>query len=83
MAVAPSRTVFDVITDFLASDPTPEAILEFRLPRDMEVYASGLLERRREQGLTQDEEFELYDFIRVDDLMTLLKAKTRLKLARR
>ena len=83
MAVAPARTVFDVITDFLASDPKPGAILAFHLPDDMEVYASQLLERRRGHGLTQDEELELYDFIRADDMMTLLKAKTRLKLPRK
>jgi hypothetical protein len=82
MSIAPTRTVFDVITDFLASDPKPEEILTFHLPSDMEAYASHLLERRREQGLTQDEEHELYDFIRADDMMTLLKAKTRLKLSR-
>jgi len=80
MLVAPSRTVFDVITDFLASNPTPEQILAFRLPDEMEVYASQLLEHRQEQGLAREEEFELFDFIRADDMMTLLKAKTRLKL---
>ena len=80
MLVAPSRTVFDVITDFLASNPTPEQILAFRLPDEMEVYASQLLEHLQEQGLAREEEFELFDFIRADDMMTLLKAKTRLKL---
>ena len=79
MSVAPARTVFDVITDFLASDPTPEAILSFRLPSDMETYALQLLARKREDKLTSDEELEVYDFIRADDMMTLLKAKTRLK----
>jgi hypothetical protein len=79
MSIAPARTVFDVITDFLASDPTPEAISAFRLPTDMETYALQLLARKREDKLTPDEELELYDFIRADDLMTLFKAKTRLK----
>jgi len=80
MLAAPSRTVFDVITDFLASNPTPEQILVFRLPNEMEAYASQLLEHRREQGLAREEELELFDFIRADDMMTLLKAKTRLRL---
>ena len=83
MATAPARTVFDVITDFLASNPTPEQILSFRLPPEMEVYASHLLERRREKGLSQDDELELFDFVRADDLMALLKAKTRLKLSKK
>jgi hypothetical protein len=79
MLVAPAQTVFAVITDFLASEPKPEDILAFHLPSEMEMYAAQLLERRREQGLTQDEELDLYDFIRADDMMTLLKTKTRLK----
>jgi hypothetical protein len=76
------RTVFDVITDFLAADPTPEAIIEFRLPRELEERALELLARKREGHLSFDEEFEMYDFVRADDIMTLLKAKTRRKLSR-
>jgi hypothetical protein len=80
MLSAPDQTVFDAITDFLASsDPTPDAILAYRLPAELEQRAHYLLERRRDDTLTRDEEFELFDFIRADDLMTLLKAKTRLK----
>jgi hypothetical protein len=82
MSVAPARTVFDVITDFLAADPTPAEVLAFRLPSEMEGYALRLLARKKEAGLTRDEELELYDFIRADDMMTLLKAKTRRKLSK-
>ena len=81
MQPAPDRTVFDVITDFLAADPTSEAILQYRLPGELEERAVQLLERKREDRLTFDEELEFYDFIRADDMMTLLKAKTRLKLS--
>jgi hypothetical protein len=82
MSVAPARTVFDVLTDFLATEPKPEEIIVFRLPEEMEAYAAQLLERQRERDLTRDEELELYDFIRADDMMTLLKAKARLRLPR-
>lgn len=81
MAVAPPRTVFDVITDFLATNPTPETILAYRLPIELEQRALQLLEIQRAEGLNRDEELELLDFIRADDMMTLLKAKTRLKLS--
>lgn len=80
MQPAPARTVFDVITDFLASDPAPQAILDYRLPVELEERAFDLLDRKREDRLTFDEELEMYDFIRADDMMTLLKAKTRLRL---
>jgi hypothetical protein len=81
MPVAPTRTGFDVITDFLVSDPSPEAILAYRLPDDLQTRALELLERNGEGQLSFDEELEMYDFMRADDMMSLLKAKTRLKLA--
>ena len=46
---------------------------------ELEARALELLERKREGNLSDDEEFEMMDFIRADDMMTLLKAKTRLK----
>lgn len=81
MQPAPTKTVFDVITDFLTSDPEPQAILDYRLPAELEARALELLARKREDALSFDEELEMYDFIRADDMMTLLKAKTRLKLS--
>jgi hypothetical protein len=81
MSSAPARTVFDVITDFLASYPTPEAILAYRLPTELEQRALELLARQRADGLSFDESQEMYDFIRADDMMTLLNAKMRHKLS--
>lgn len=80
MQEAPIRSVFGVITDFLASDPTPEAIIAYRLPEDLEARAHDLLERNGEGLLTDEEQQEMFDFMRVDQMMSLLKAKTRLKL---
>lgn len=78
---APSiRTVFGVITDFLASNPTPEAIIAYRLPEDLERRAHELLERNGEDELSFEERQEMYDFMRIDQMMSMLKAKMRLKL---
>jgi len=71
--------VFNVITNFLATNPTPEAILAYRLPDDLQQRASDLLERNGEGLLTDDEEHEMFDFVRADEMMSLLKTKTRLK----
>lgn len=81
MQPAPDRTVFDIITDFLASEPAPQAILDYRLPVELEARALQLLDRNSQDMLTFDEELEMYDFIRADDMITLLKAKTRLRLS--
>ncbi len=79
MQTAPTQTIFDVITDFLATEPTPQDILAYRLPPELEARALDLLARKREIGLSLDEESEMLDFIRADDMMTLLKAKTRIR----
>ena len=55
MQPASTRTVFDVITDFLISDPIPEAILEYRLPAELEQRARQLLERKRAEQLSFEE----------------------------
>ena len=78
MSSTATRTVFDVITDFLASDPTPEEVLAYSLPDDLQVRVDRLVERNGEGQLTFDEQQELYDFMRADEMMALLKAKTRL-----
>jgi hypothetical protein len=76
---APIRTVFGVITDFLTSDPTSEEIIAYRLPPDLEARAHDLLDRNTEGELSPDEIEEMRDFMRADDMMSLMKAKTRLK----
>ena len=47
MSFAPPRTVFDVITDFLASEPSPEEILALTIdnPNPPDVTAPGLIYR--------------------------------------
>lgn len=80
MLNAPVRTVFDEITDFLASDPTPEAIISYHLPDDLQERADYLLERNSEDLLTPDEREEMGQFMNADEMIALLKAKLKLKL---
>ena len=80
MLNSPVRTVFDVITDFLASEPTSEALIAYMLPDDLQTRVDELVERNGEGQLTFDEQQELFDFMRADEMMALLKAKTKLRL---
>ena len=80
MLGTPIRTVFDVITDFLASEPTPQQIIEYRLPDDLQDRAHQLLDKNGEGELTPDEHKEMLDYARLDNMMALLKAKVKLKL---
>ncbi len=80
MLNAPVRAVFDVLTDFLIADPTPEELLAYHLPEDLQERVEILVERNGEGLLTFDEQQELLDYIRADQLIALLKTKTKLKL---
>jgi hypothetical protein len=65
MQDAPIRTVFGEITDFLATNPTPEEIVAYRLPDDLQVRAHDLLERNGEGELSTEEQAEMLHFVRV------------------
>lgn len=77
MQHAPTRTVVDVITDFLASEPTPDELIAYHLPDDLQSRVDALIERNGEGQLTFDEQQELLDFMRADEVIALLKAKTQ------
>ena len=76
----PVRSVFSEITDFLATNPTPQEIVAYQLSNDLQARAHDLLERNGEGELTSEERDELFDYVRVDEMMSLLKAKMKLKL---
>lgn len=73
------RTVFDDITDFLTSNPTPQDVLDYHLPDDLQERVNYLVERNGEGQLTFDEQQELFDFMRADEMVSMLKLKTKLK----
>ncbi len=76
----PDRNVFGEITDFLATNPTPESIIAYELPEYLQMRAHELLDRNGEGDLTPDEHREMMDYARVENMMILLKAKMKLKL---
>lgn len=76
----PAKTVFDVVTDFLASKPSVDELLAYHLPDDLQARVDELVERNGEGQLTFDEQQELFDFMRADEMMGMLKAKTKLKM---
>lgn len=83
MAVSRSPLLLDEITDFLALSPTPQEIIAFRPSDDLERRALDLLDKNREGRLTAEERAEMEEFMSMDHFMTLLKAKARLKMAKK
>lgn len=82
MTLAPEKTVTDVVTDFLASAPSVDEIIAYRLPDSFQERAHFLLEKNRGEGLVPSERQEMDEFLQIDHIMTLVKAKARLRLKR-
>jgi hypothetical protein len=80
MQSAPSRTVFDMITDFLATEPSAQEIIDYFLPDDLQTRLDDLLDRNGEDLLSYAEREELDAFLKADRMFSLLKTKMKLKL---
>ncbi len=80
MMNASPKTITDIVTDFLGSAPSLEEIAAYRLPTDLQSRAHDLLEKNRKGNLSAAERAEMEEFRQLDHLLTLVKAKARLKL---
>jgi len=77
---APTRTVFDIVTDFLAARPTDEEMLAYKIPPDLQARLDRLTEIDATSRLTAAQREELGDFRFVDDVLTRVRAKIRRRL---
>lgn len=82
MLNATTRTVFDVITDFLATEPSPQEIIDFYMPDDLQARLDELLDKNGEGEITFSEREELQEFLNADQMFSMLKTKMKLKLKR-
>lgn len=80
MDFAPPETLFDEITDFLLSAPTPHAIIAFKPSEALNDRLDELLSLNESDLLSSEGHQELAQFLQFNHLLTLLKAKARLKL---
>jgi hypothetical protein len=72
----PLNEVYRYVLEFLASNPSPEALLSFRMTSAMQERVSDLLEKNRSGQLTPAESTELDEYVRIDNLVSLLKTRT-------
>ena len=72
---------FDEVIDFIASGPSPEEILAFKPSAAMQNRVDELLEKKRESGLSESEAREVEQFLMIEHIMRLAKARARQRLA--
>lgn len=66
-----------IFTDFLASHPTDDEILNFTFPQKIEVRVQELVEKNSAGTITPDELVELKEYERLDTYSGLLKTKIK------
>lgn len=73
------------LVDFIASGATPEAIVQFRPSDAVQRRVADLLDRKRDGQLSAEESSELDDFVQIEHLMIMAKARAhqRLQLSER
>lgn len=65
------------ILDFLISGPTPEQILAFKSSPSVQARLETLLDKNREENLSEDETLELDMYQELHHVFILLKAHAR------
>jgi hypothetical protein len=78
MATArPAVTPADDVLDFLLSAPTPAAVLALRPSPTVQQRVQDVLDRNRNDSLTESERVELDDFLQLEHFVRRLKIRTR------
>lgn len=73
--------VFDEIVDFITSTPQPEQILSFKPSPAAQRRLEDLLFKKREEKLDDVEKHELEQYLTIEHIMRLAKARARQRLA--
>jgi hypothetical protein len=68
---------YEEIIDFIAGGTTPEAVLAFHPSPAAQERVEELMERSRDGRLSVEENSELEDYMQLEHIMILAKAKAR------
>jgi hypothetical protein len=74
------RLSYEGVVDFLASAPSPERILKYKVPPKVQARVSELIERKKKSQLTAEETDELESFLNIEHILRMAKAKAALRL---
>jgi hypothetical protein len=68
---------YDEIIDFIAAGTTPETVVEFRPSDGVQQRVARLVERSREGSISADDQSELDDYLQLEHIMIMTKARAR------
>ena len=73
---APSPAYLEII-DFIAGGITPAALISFRPSSEAQLRVSELIARRHQGTISSEEAQELDDFLELEHLLIMAKARAR------
>jgi hypothetical protein len=73
---------YDELVDFLAAGSTPESLLQFRPSEATRARVQELIHKEKDSGLLPEEASELDDYLNLEHLMRLAKARARSRIRR-
>ncbi len=81
MAVERTYNPINEILDFLLTQPTPDQVIALRASDAAQARLRFLLDGSRNMTLNDGERAELETYLQLDNLVTRLKVRARLKLS--
>jgi hypothetical protein len=72
---------FDEIIDFITSMPQPQQVLAYKPSTESQSRLEDLLEKKRNSALNDVENKEMEQFLLIEHLMRVAKARARKRLA--
>lgn len=72
---------YDEIVDFIAAGTSPTAVASFEASEATRQRVADLIQREKTSGLSPEETVELSDYLQLEHLMRLAKARARRYLA--
>lgn len=72
---------YEEIVDFIATGTTPSRVIAFQPSEEVKARVADLLSREKTTGLSPDESSELNQYLQLEHLMRLAKARARAHLA--
>jgi len=72
---------YEEIIDFIAAGTTPQRVIAFQPSEEVKVRVADLIHREKTNGLSSEESSELNQYLQLEHLMRLAKARARAHLA--
>jgi hypothetical protein len=71
---------YDEFVDLIAGGSTPQSVIAFRPSEETKAHVADLIRRQKAESLSADEIAEFDQFLQIEHLMLLAKARPRQRL---